>query len=206
MFEKRLLENVKEGENVRALIRRTPVGVAVPALVAAVCIIAPFFFLYPLLKYGAVGMLGVGVSILVGLFLAFRTLWVQQLNAFILTDSRIIDVDQRGLFHKVVSETTFDKVQDVSYVVKGVGPTIFQYGSVVVTTAGGAANLEMQGVRWPQRVQELIVGLQREATAGPGEEHLSADELLAMVKKIKAGVGEKQFRQLIASKDQKPRV
>jgi len=206
MFEKRLLESVKEGENVRALIRRTPVAIALPAVVAAVLTIAPFFFLYPLLTYGAVGMLVVVVSVLVGCVLAFRTLWVQQLNAFILTDTRIVDVDQRGLFHKVVSETTFDKVQDVSYVVKGLGPTLFQYGSVVVTTAGSAANLEMQGVRWPQHVQELIVGLQREATAGPGEAHLSADELLAMVKKIKAGVGEEQFRRLIAGKDQKPRV
>lgn len=206
MFEQRLLLNVKEGEEVRALIRRTPIVAIVPILVSAVFIIAPFFFLYPLLKFGVAGSLIVTVSLLVGIIYGFRTLWVQQLNAFLLTPERIIDIDQRGLFHKVVSETTFDKVQDVSYVIKGVGPTMFRYGTVVIQTAGNAANLELEGVRFPQRVQELIVRLQQDATAAPGTEHLSADDLLAMIKRIKAGVGEEQFRRLVARKDDRPRV
>ncbi|MEK7631307.1 MAG: PH domain-containing protein [Patescibacteria group bacterium] len=206
MFEQRLLENVKEGEEVRALIRRTPIVAFLPILLSAGLIIAPFFFLYPLLKYGVGGSALLGASLLVGIFLGFRTLWVQQLNAFILTAERIIDVDQRGIFHKVVSETTFDKIQDVSYVVKGIGPTIFRYGTVVIQTAGNAANLELEGVRFPQRVQELIVRLQQDTNAAPGADHLSADELLTMVKRIKAGVGEEQFRRLVARKDDRPRV
>lgn len=206
MFEQRLLENVKEGEEVRALIRRTPIVAILPILLCVVLIIAPFFFLYPLLKLGVGGSLILIASFLVGFLVGFRTLWVQQLNAFILTPTRIIDVDQRGIFHKVVSETTFDKVQDVSYVIKGVGPTLFRYGTVVIQTAGNAANLELAGVRFPQRVQDLIVRLQRDANAPAGEEHLSADELLAMVKRIKAGVGEEQFRRLVARKDDRPRV
>lgn len=206
MFEQRLLENVKEGEEVRALIRRTPIVALLPLLISAVLIIAPFFFLYALLKFGAGGSALLIVSLLFGIFYGFRTLWVLQLNAFILTPTRIIDVDQRGIFHKVVSETTYDKVQDVSYVVKGVGPTIFRYGTVVVQTAGSAANLELAGVRFPQRVQELIVRLQQDALAQPGTEQLSADELLNMIKRIKAGVGDEQFRRLVARKDDRPRV
>jgi hypothetical protein len=205
MFERRLLDNIKAGEDVRALIRRTPIAAALPIVVTVVLIIAPFFFLYPLLQFGVGGSVLIIGSVSIGVLLGFRTLWVQ-LNAFIITAARIVDIDQRGFFHKVVSETTFDKIQDVSYVVKGITATVFQYGAVVVQTAGSAANLELDGVRHPQRVQELIVRLQREATAGPGEEHLSADDLLAMVKKIKAGVGEEQFRRLIAHKEPKPRV
>lgn len=206
MFEQKLLENVKEGEDVRALIRRTPIVTFGAILVSVALIIAPFFFLYPLLKWGARGSAVLVVSLLVGLFYGFRTLWVQQLNAFILTPQRIIDVDQRGIFHKVVSETTYDKVQDVSYVVKGIGPTLFRYGTIVIQTAGNAANLELAGVRHPQRVQELIVKLQQAATAGPGDAQVSADELLAMIKRIKAGVGEEQFRRLIARNDNRRQV
>ncbi len=206
MFEQRLLVNVKEGEEVRALVRRTPIVALLPLTVSTLLIIAPFFFLYALLKLGAGGSALLIVSFLLGLFFGFRTLWVLQLNAFILTATRIIDVDQRGIFHKVVSETTYDKVQDVSYVVKGIAPTIFRYGTVVVQTAGNAANLELEGVRFPQRVQELIVRLQQAATAQPGTEQLSADELLNMIKRIKAGVGEEQFRRLVARKEDRPRV
>lgn len=203
MFEQRLLENVKEGEEVLALIRRTPLVVIGPTLLIVFLIVAPFFFLYPLLKFGAVGVLGVVVSILIGVFVGLRTLWVHQLNAFILTATRIVDVDQRGFFHRVVSETTFDKVQDVSYIIKGIAATLFRYGSVVVQTAGTAANLELNGVRRPQRVQELILKLQRDATSGKPEDQLSADELLAMIQKIKSGIGEEQFRRLIANRPRK---
>lgn len=203
MFEQRLLENVKEDEEVLALVRRTPLVVIGPTCLVTVLIIAPFFFLYPLLKIGPVGVLVVITSVLVGMLLGVRTLWVHQLNAFILTATRIVDVDQRGFFHRVVSETTFDKVQDVSYVIKGVAATVFRYGSVVVQTAGTAANLELNGVRNPQRVQELILKLQREATSGKPEDQLSADELLAMIQKIKSGIGEEQFRRLIANRPRK---
>ena len=203
MFEQRLLENVKEEEEVLALVRRTPLVAIGPILLVTILIIAPFFFLYPLLKMGAFGVAVIIASVLVGIFLGFRTLWVHQLNAFILTATRIVDVDQRGFFHRVVSETTFDKVQDVSYVIKGVAATLFRYGSVVIQTAGNAANLELMGARHPQRVQELILKLQREATSGKPEDQLSADELLAMIQKIKSGIGEEQFRRLIANRSRK---
>jgi hypothetical protein len=203
MFEQRLLENVKEDEEVLALVRRTPLVVLGPTVLVAVLIIAPFFFLYPLLKVGPFGVVAVVASVLAGIFLGIRTTWVHQLNALILTATRIVDVDQRGFFHRVVSETTFDKVQDVSYVIKGIAATIFRYGSVVIQTAGNAANIELNGVRHPQRVQDLILKLQREATSQKPDDQLSADELLAMVQKIKAGVGEEQFRRLIASKPRK---
>ncbi|MEK7518503.1 MAG: PH domain-containing protein [Patescibacteria group bacterium] len=203
MFEQRLLENVKEGEEVLALVRRTPLVVVAPTFLVAVLIIAPFFFLYPLLKYGSFGVALIIFSVGIGVFLGLRTMWVHQLNAFILTATRIVDVDQRGFFHRVVSETTFDKIQDVSYIIKGVAATIFRYGSVVIQTAGTAANLELNGVRNPQRVQDLILKLQHDATNGKPEDQLSADELLAMVQKIKVGVGEEQFRRLIANRPRK---
>ena len=186
-----------------ALVRRTPLVVVAPTFLVAVLIIAPFFFLYPLLKYGSFGVALIIFSVGIGVFLGLRTMWVHQLNAFILTATRIVDVDQRGFFHRVVSETTFDKIQDVSYIIKGVAATIFRYGSVVIQTAGTAANLELNGVRNPQRVQDLILKLQHDATNGKPEDQLSADELLAMVQKIKVGVGEEQFRRLIANRPRK---
>lgn len=186
-----------------ALVRRTPLVSLGANLLTLVLIIAPFFFLYPLLKLGPGGVGLIGLSLLIGVLLGIRTLWVQQLNAFILTEQRIVDVDQRGFFHRVVSETTYDKVQDVSYVVKGVLPTMLKFGTVLVQTAGSSANLELQGVREPQRVQDLILRLQRETARHSSTDQLSADELLAMIQRIKAGIGEEQFRRLVANRPRK---
>ncbi len=201
MFEGKIQENVKEGEEVLAIVRRAPI-VAVPSFtIAIVLIIAPFFFLYPLLSRGAWGTAAFFVSLGLGLYLGFRALWVQQLNAFILTAERIIDIDQRGLFHRVVSEAPFENVQDVSYVVHGLFATLLQYGSVVVQTAGATPNLELTGIRRPRRIQELILKLQQERMRKDEAGALSADELLAMVHKIKKGIGEEAFRRLVAKKD-----
>ncbi|RJO59754.1 PH domain-containing protein [Candidatus Parcubacteria bacterium] len=202
MFEKKLLENLKPEEEVLALVRRTPVVSILPALLSAFFIIAPFFFLYVLLKWGAPGGLIFALSLAFGVFLGIRTLWLHNLNAFIITAERVIDVDQKGLFHKVVSEAAFGKIQDVSYSVKGIFPTVFQFGTVIIQTAGSNVNLELSGVRSPQKVQDLIVKLQDQASQAQMDK-LSADELLAMVKKIKAGIGEEQFRRMVARRTDK---
>lgn len=200
MFEKRLLKNVKEEEEVLAVIKRSPVVSFLPAFISAVLIIAPFFFLYLLLKWGTIGGLIFALSLLAGFFLVFRTLWLHNLNAFIITKERIIDVDQKGVFHKVVSEAAFSKIQDVSYSVKGVFATIFQFGKIIIQTAGSSVNLELGGVKHPQKVQDLLVKLQNQSVKS-AEDKLSADELLAMIKTIKAGIGEEQFRRLVARKN-----
>ncbi|MFA6587829.1 MAG: PH domain-containing protein [Patescibacteria group bacterium] len=201
MFEKRLLENVKEEEEVLAVIKRSPIVSFFPTLISVILIIAPFFFLYLLLRWGWVGSLIFGLLFIIGLGLAFRTLWLHHLNAFIITKDRVIDVDQKGLFHKVVSEAAFNKIQDISYSVKGVFATIFQFGTIIIQTAGSNVNLELNGVRSPVKVQDLLVKLQNQATKQT-EDKLSADELLEMIKKIKAGIGEEQFRRLIAHKQE----
>ncbi|MBC7471757.1 MAG: PH domain-containing protein [candidate division SR1 bacterium] len=58
------------------------------------------------------------------------------LSLQIVTSERIIDIDQRGLFLREVSELPIDNIEDVSYNQNGFWGTIFNYGDVIVQTAG----------------------------------------------------------------------
>jgi Bacterial PH domain len=57
------------------------------------------------------------------------------LSIQIVTDKRLIDIDQRGLFQREVNELSIDKVEDVSYKQNGIFGAVFNYGHVTVQTA-----------------------------------------------------------------------
>ncbi len=57
------------------------------------------------------------------------------LDVWIITDRRIIDIEQKALFSRTVSELELHRVQDVTAEVKGFFPTMFDYGNVYIQTA-----------------------------------------------------------------------
>lgn len=115
---------------------------------------------------------------------AFYHWVVHYFDSFIVTDMRIIDIDQRGLFKRVVSETTFDKVQDVTYAIVGIFATALNYGTVSVQTGGTEARIELDHVAQPRRVQELLLEAQKLFKERHGKE-LSARELVELIEDTK---------------------
>ena len=90
------------------------------------------------------------------LFLIF-VFWY--LNVQIITNLRIVDVDQVGLFFHVVSELHIDKIEDVTSQVGGIFGTIFDYGQVFVQTAGTVERFEFSNVPHPAAIEKLILDL-----------------------------------------------
>ncbi len=113
-------------------------------------------------------------------------------DSFIITNKRIIDIDQKGVFSRSVSETTFDRIQDATYEVKGFWGTTFDYGNVMIQTAGTQENLELSMVPHPQKVQERILDLQEKLVgreknvSEEGEKELTAEELIQFIQSVKA--------------------
>ena len=81
------------------------------------------------------------------------------LNIQIITNLRVVDVDQVGLFSHVVSELHIDKIEDVTSEVNGVFGTIFNYGGVYVQTAGTVEKFEFTNVPDPASIERLILDL-----------------------------------------------
>jgi len=63
--------------------------------------------------------------------------WIDYyLDMWVVTDQKIIDIEQHGLFKREVSEFMLNKVQDVTIKIPGMMATILKYGDITIQTAG----------------------------------------------------------------------
>src|SRR3989338_9956396 len=84
------------------------------------------------------------------------------LDIWIVTDERIINIEQRGLFDRVVSEQKLYRVQDVTSELKGFFSTILNYGTVHIQTAGEEQRFIFEQVPDPYNVAKKIAQLAEE--------------------------------------------
>ena len=94
--------------------------------------------------------------LVVSLFLIFLFYY---LNIDVITDIRIVDVTQEGLFNHTVSELHIDKIEDVTSKTTGLFGTIFNYGDVYVQTAGTIERFEFVDVPNPASIEKMILDL-----------------------------------------------
>src|SRR5260221_7251030 len=105
---------------------------------------------------------------LVILSYAFISFITWHFNTALVTSERIVDIDFSDLVYKNIAETKMDLVQDVSYTETGVIRTIFNYGDVLIQTAGTVDNFDLIAVPHPDRAVEIIEGLIGKAKGNVG--------------------------------------
>ncbi len=93
-----------------------------------------------------------------GFWLAiFYSLTIYALNTVAITDRRIIDSDQCGLFNQKISELHNNRIQDVSVHTNGVIETFLRFGDVTVQTAARDKQFVFHQVPNPDRVKDIIM-------------------------------------------------
>jgi hypothetical protein len=82
------------------------------------------------------------ISVLLGLAVIIFPigLFSYEHNVLIFTNLHLIEVEQTGLFGRVVSQVSFNREQDITGRRTGVFSTIFDYGDVEVQSAGEERN------------------------------------------------------------------
>jgi len=90
------------------------------------------------------------------LFLIFT---FHYLNIQVITNIRIVDVTQVGLFSHTVSELHIDKIEDVTSRTTGIFGTIFNYGDVYIQTAAAVERFEFNDVPNPAEIEKVILDL-----------------------------------------------
>jgi hypothetical protein len=79
------------------------------------------------------------------------------LDVWYVTETRIVDVEQKRIFHRGISNIRFDKIQDVSIEVKGFIATFLDYGDIKVQTASeNSQDFFMGSVSKPEEVKRII--------------------------------------------------
>jgi len=168
MFLKNLIQQ-KSYEHVIYRVHRHFITL-VPIIIGALVLFAVPPIVYWILKTMLPGLLTSPVStpiiVLVGslYYLSINLLFFSYfidfyLDMLIVTNDRLVDVEQRGLFSRIISEVDLYQIQDVSSEVHGAFATLFKYGNVTVQSAAAQTKFVVHNVHNPHGLRRAILDL-----------------------------------------------
>lgn len=163
------LPNKLPGEEVVKVLRRDLFILFKRVLFFILLILLPFLFFYFIilsqtsLLDGTIyyPLIVIGISsyyLFIWLFFFFSFI-DYYLDVWIITNERIIDVQQRGFFSRIISEQKLFRIQDVTSEVHGIIPTILKYGNVHIQTAGTKQRFFFHQIPNPDKVRDIIIKL-----------------------------------------------
>lgn len=161
-----------ENEQLEAEIRKHPVGLVLiiisGAFVALAILIAVTVAALNVNKLGfdfgdseaaiRTGLMVVGL-ILVGLIgiMTIITAIIYRANVIFLTDDKLAEVTYLSLFNRRVIQQNIGRVEDVTVIQRGILPRVFDYGTLVVETAGEKERLTFTLIPRPSQNSKLII-------------------------------------------------
>lgn len=110
--------------------------------------IAPFLAIFYLVAIWSV----------VSLVWLLRNFFDYYLDAWIITDRGIIDVEWHGWFHRESTRVLYSDIQGISYEINGVFSTLLRYGQVSVEKISTGNVVTLDYVTKPRRIESLILG------------------------------------------------
>lgn len=156
-------ENQEEDEEIILLIRRDLITnvpwIALALFLALVPFIVSLFsdLITPFFHPSPATLLVILLFyylVIFGFILVEFSIWYFTVG--LVTNKRIIDLDLMGILSKHVSETKINLIEDVSYTQVGSIRSIFNYGDVLLQTAGTLTNFEFDRAPEPARIVRII--------------------------------------------------
>ncbi len=96
----------------------------------------------------------IGFFILLGGYVAG---WVYQRSTLVLTSEKLVQLTQRSLFDRKISQLAIGDIQDVTVDQKGMLSRIFKYGSVNIETSGEQYNYSFDYAPHPHDISKEII-------------------------------------------------
>jgi len=90
--------------------------------------------------------------------MAAAAIWTAYfLDLWVITDRRIIVIDQEGFFNRKVGNFRLERLQDIKVTINGVIPTLLDFGTVKAQTASASlSNFESKSLPHPRELQSTI--------------------------------------------------
>lgn len=159
-------ELLVSGEHIVAVIRKHPIGLVflyLQALAGVVAALTLFFFAAPgvfanldeQVNRAIVGVVILGIAFLV--IYLFVATYIYHQSRLLVTDKNLIQISQKSLFIRKVSRLSFSNVEDVSSDMRGILSTIFNYGTLLIQTAGERPNFDFRYCPTPNRFADQIL-------------------------------------------------
>lgn len=81
-------------------------------------------------------------------------------SVFIVTDKRLIQITQKGFFHRSVIDMGLNQIQMVNYQVAGLQETLLGFGTIMMQTFVG--DLVIHEIAHPAKIQKKLLEILRE--------------------------------------------
>lgn len=92
------------------------------------------------------------------LWVLFFFYWTDYyLDVWVITNKRIFDIEQKGVFRRDISVTRLEQVQDVTVSVNGIFATFLHFGDIHIHTAGSEIDFTIKNAANPMHVKETIM-------------------------------------------------
>ncbi|MBI5222781.1 MAG: PH domain-containing protein [Candidatus Magasanikbacteria bacterium] len=147
---------LKDGEKIITVVRRYGPTFFWRWVLVFALFVVPFFFMFWLFNHSWWGQALFFTPVAFGIFTLVRVIFIWKKNILIITTRRVVDIDQRGFFDKVISDVPYDQIEDVSGRIRGFWGTIFRYGSLVIQTGNGRVQIVVEKIKQPTYLQQEI--------------------------------------------------
>ncbi len=165
-FSRYHFQGQRESETIIRVVHRHWFDIATHFFVIVIFIAMMFgsLSLLPLLYPGWLGnemsrfVLFIQNSLILLIWLYAFLIWIDYFfDVWIITNERVINIEQKGLFVRTVSELKFSRIQDVTSEVSGMIPTILNFGDVKVQTASEEDFFLFRRVPDPYHVKDILM-------------------------------------------------
>lgn len=97
------------------------------------------------------------------MWVSFFVLWTNYyLDIIIVTDKRVIDIEQLGLFARDQAEVRLENIQDIKVEVIGIVESLLRLGNIHIQSAGQSREILAKGFPDPHIIKNTIVKAQDE--------------------------------------------
>lgn len=84
--------------------------------------------------------------------------WINYyLDIWVVTNKRLVDVDQKSLFSRDIANLRLDRIQDIKIEVLGIINTLFKIGNIYVQTASAKNEFTIRQAGNPETVKQVIM-------------------------------------------------
>ena len=159
------IETINPDEKVMCVVYQHPFGIITIYLASFVCLVGgilltglfvPEFLGNDGRTYSFIAFVAVIISILVGVLLVLSTIVYRQTKLTV-TDRNVVQIIQKGLLFRQVSQISLANVEDVTSEQKGFFASFLNFGTLKIETAGEQANFNFSFCPNPNRVAHIIL-------------------------------------------------
>ncbi|MFZ5365231.1 MAG: PH domain-containing protein [Patescibacteria group bacterium] len=152
-------------------------------------IVLDFFLLFLLFRQGNWGVWIFLAVLAFSVFYGLRVIFFWYKNYFVITDKRLIDFDQSGLFSKKVSDLPFENIKEVSFRQQGFWQTALKFGNIHLSPINTDKSFVLFNIKDPGDVQSLLSKFVKKSRLAPAPENSSATDDAEDLSPILAQIG-----------------